>query len=352
MLDAAGAVRAGEEIDAAAVDAWLRAIVRGLEGTLEITQYSGGASNWTYRLSYANRDLVLRRPPAGTKAKSAHDMGREYKIQRALKPFYPYVPEMIGLCEDESVLGVPFYVMERVPGVILRKRIPEGISLDPATTRKLCENVVDKLIELHQVDYRTAGLESMAKGPGYARRQIEGWSDRFEKARTWNVPRFSYVRDWLKANTPDDVATCAIHNDYRFDNVILDPVDLTRVVGILDWEMATIGDPLMDLGNALAYWVEPGDDFMTGRLRRQPTHLPGMLSRRDVVARYADKTGRKVDNWVFYQVYGLFRLAVIAQQIYFRYHHKQTRNPAFKHFWIFSHYLAWRCGRIIRGEYI
>jgi aminoglycoside phosphotransferase (APT) family kinase protein len=347
MLDAPGRVRSGEEIDARAVDRWLRSVVPDLEGTPEVTQYAGGASNWTYRLAYANRDFVLRRPPAGTKAKSAHDMGREYRMQRALKPFYPCVPDMVGLCEDESVIGVPFYVMDRVAGIILRKRVPEGLLRDESTTRRLCENVVDKLIELHQVDYRAAGLDSMGKGPGYARRQIEGWSDRYEKARTWNVPRFSYVRDWLAANTPDDVATCAIHNDFRFDNVILDPNDITRVIGVLDWEMATIGDPLMDLGNALAYWVEPGDDFMTRRLRRQPTHLPGMLSRREVVEQYTEKTGRKIDNLAFYEVYGLFRLAVIAQQIYFRYHHKQTKNPAFKYFWIFAHYLAWRCRRII-----
>jgi aminoglycoside phosphotransferase (APT) family kinase protein len=352
MLDASGAVRPGEEIDARAVDRWLRSVVSDLRGEPQVTQYSGGASNWTYRLAYENRDFVLRRPPAGTKAKSAHDMGREYKMQRALKPFYPCVPSMVGLCEDESVIGVPFYVMDRVSGIILRKRLPAGLSLDEPTTRKLCVNVVDKLIELHQVDYKKAGLEAMGKGPGYARRQIEGWSDRYEKARTWNVPRFAYVRDWLKEHTPGDVATCAIHNDYRFDNVILDPSDVTRVVGVLDWEMATIGDPLMDLGNALAYWVEPGDDFMTRRLRRQPTHLPGMLSRRELAQYYGDKTGIKVDNWAFYEVYGLFRLAVIAQQIYFRYHHKQTNNPAFKNFWIFAHYLAWRCGRIIRGKSI
>ena len=211
----------------------------------------------------------------------------------------------------------------------------------------LCLAVIDKLIELHAVDYKAAGLESTSKGPGYARRQIEGWSDRYQKARTWNVPTFRYVRDWLAANTPDDVAACTIHNDWRFDNVILDSTDVTRVVGVLDWEMSTIGDPLMDLGNALAYWVEAGDDFMTRRLRRQPTHLPGMLTRREVVERYVEKTGRKVDDFRFYEVYGLFRLAVIAQQIYFRYHHKETHNPAFKNFWVFAHYLAWRCKKLI-----
>jgi aminoglycoside phosphotransferase (APT) family kinase protein len=347
MLDATGAVRKGEELDARAVDAWLRAIVPGLEGELAVTQYAGGASNWTYRLTYANRDFVLRRPPAGTKAKSAHDMGREYKIQRALKPFYPCVPAMIGLCEDPSVIGVPFYVMDRVAGVILRRRLPVGIVLSVHEARSLCLAMIDKLIELHAVDYKAAGLESMSKGPGYARRQIEGWSDRYQKARTWNVPTFRYVRDWLAANTPDDVAACTIHNDWRFDNIILDSTDVTHVVGVLDWEMATIGDPLMDLGNALAYWVEVGDDFMTRRLRRQPTHLPGMLTRREVVERYVEKTGRRVGDFRFYEVYGLFRLAVIAQQIYYRYHHRETRNPAFKNFWVFAHYLAWRCKKLI-----
>lgn len=268
-------------------------------------------------------------------------------MQKALGPFYSCVPSMVGLCEDESIMGVPFYVMDRVPGVILRRRLPEGLALDRDTARALCLNVVDKLIDLHAIDYKAAGLESIGKGPGYAKRQIQGWSERYERARTWNVPTFRYVRDWLAANVPADVAACVIHNDYRFDNVILDPRDVTRVVGVLDWEMATIGDPLMDVGNALAYWVEAGDDFVTRKLRRQPTHLPGMLSRRELVERYTDRMGFKVDNWAFYEVYGLFRLAVIAQQIYFRYHRGETQNPAFKRFWIFAHYLEWRCRRII-----
>jgi len=347
-LDASGAVRGGEELDIKAVDAWLRSKVPDLEGKPQVTQYPGGASNWTYRLSYANRDLVLRRPPYGTKAKSAHDMGREYNIQKGLKPFYAYVPNMIGLCEDASVLGVPFYVMERVPGIILRRRLPRGLTIEPKTMRIMCTSVIDKLIDLHQVDYRRAGLESIGKGPGYPRRQIEGWSDRYDRAHTWNAPSFRYVRDWLKANTPADRGTCVIHNDYRFDNVVLDPTDVSRVIGVLDWEMATIGDPLMDVGNSLAYWIEPHDDFVARKLRRQPTHLPGMLSRRELVERYCDRTGLAVDNWAFYEVYGLFRLAVIVQQIYFRYHRRQTRNPAFKNFWAFAHYLDWRCRKIVR----
>jgi aminoglycoside phosphotransferase (APT) family kinase protein len=341
-------MRAGEELNVPAVDAWLKSLVPSLEGGPEVTQYSGGASNWTYRLKYANRDLVLRRPPAGTKAKSAHDMAREYTVQRALKPVYPSVPTMVGLCQDPEVLGTDFYVMERIEGLIPRARLPEGLRLDKEQTRRLCLNVISKLVELHAVDAGAVGLSSLGKGLGYPRRQVEGWSDRYEKARTWNVPSFQYVRDWLRERTPDDVATCVIHNDWRFDNVVLDPNEPTSVVGVLDWEMATLGDPLMDLGNALAYWVHADDNFLMRATRRQPTHLPGMLRREEVVEYYLDRTKLRPASWTFYEVYGLFRLAVIAQQIYFRYHHKQTRNPAFKHFWVLVNYFDWRCRGLIR----
>jgi len=346
-LEAGGPVRAGEELDVAAVDAWLRARLPDLTGTPAVTQFKGGASNWTYRLTYENHDLILRRPPAGTKAKSAHDMTREYTVQKALHPFYPYVPAMIALCQDPSVIGADFYVMERIEGIILRSRLPPGVELDAKTTRALCLAVVDKLIELHRIDHRAAGLEPLGKGPGYPRRQIEGWSERYERARTWNVPSYQYVRDWLRANTPDDVGTSVVHNDFRFDNVVLSPGDITTVVGVLDWEMATLGDPLMDLGNTLAYWVEADDDFVRRATRRQPTHLPGMLKRREVVEYYLDRTKLVAANWAFYEVYGLFRLAVIIQQIYYRFHHGQTKNPAFRRFWILVNYLHWRCRRTI-----
>ena len=343
-------VRAGEELDAARVDAWLKALLPDLAGTPEVSQYSGGASNWTYRLRYDTHDLVLRRPPAGTKAKSAHDMGREYRIQKALKSSFPLVPEMIAFCDEPSVIGCEFYVMRRLEGLILRRNLPKDLTLTPDQTRKLCHNVIDTLIALHGVDIAAAGLLSIGKGAGYARRQIEGWCDRYRKARTWNVPRFEKVMNWLEAHIPDDVANCVVHNDFRFDNVVLDPHEPTRVIGVLDWEMATLGDPLMDLGNALAYWVQADDDFFIRSLRRQPTHLPGMLTRRQVVEYYCTKTGRNASNFKFYEVYGLFRLAVIAQQIYYRYQHGQTRNPAFRSFWLFVSYLSWRCARVIRRK--
>lgn len=345
-LDAAGAVRPGEELDAAAVDAWLKPRVPGLVGAPRVTQYSGGASNWTYRLQYESHDLVLRRPPAGTKAKSAHDMGREYRVQKALGPVFPYVPEMIAHCEDPAVLGAEFYVMRRIEGIVPRARL--GVELDAEATRRLCLNWLDTLVALHQVDVGKAGLDGLGKGAGYARRQVDGWSERYQKARTWNAPSFAGVSRWLKAHAPDDVATCVIHNDYRLDNVVLDPADPTCIVGVLDWEMATLGDPLMDLGSSLAYWIQADDDLLARSTRRQPTHLPGMLTRREIVDHYCDRMKLQPANWAFYEVYGLFRLAAIAQQIYYRYHHKQTRNPAFKRFWVLAHYLDWRCRRLIR----
>jgi aminoglycoside phosphotransferase (APT) family kinase protein len=351
LTDQGGPVRTGEALDVAAVTAWLAPYLPDLQGQPEVTQYAGGASNWTYRLRYPQHDLILRRPPAGTRAKSAHDMAREFHVQQALQPVFPRVPNMIALCQDETVLGVDFYVMERLAGLIPRARMPPGLRLDPGQARQLCLNWVDLLADLHAVDATTPGLAELGKGTGYCQRQIGGWSDRYVKARTWNVPSYAYVRAWLHEHTPADVATCVIHGDWRLDNVVLDAADPTRIIGVLDWEMATLGDPLMDLGNALAYWVQADDGYFMRTTRRQPSHLPGMLTRQEIVARYLEKTGRTVQNWQFYEVYGLFRLAVIAQQIYYRYHHGQTRNPAFKNFWIVVNYLYWRCRRVIaRGQ--
>ena len=341
-------MRAGEELDVARVDAWLKERVPGLLGTPEATQYSGGASNWTYRLRYPSHDFVLRRPPAGTKARSAHDMSREYRIQKALRPAFPCVPAMVAFCDDPAVIGCDFYVMERLEGLIPRRELPAGPEWTPGTTRTLCLRMLDTLVALHQVDPAAVGLDVMSKGPGYPRRQVEGWCDRYEKARTWNVPRCAGVMRWLKAHIPEDVRACVIHNDFRFDNLVLDASDATRVAGVLDWEMSTVGDPLMDLGCALAYWVQADDDPFIRSLRRQPTHHPGMLTRREVIEYYGAKTGLPTAGWRFYEVYGLFRLAVIAQQIYYRYHHGQTRNPAFRRYWLMVTYLAWRCRRIIR----
>ncbi len=335
LADEPSGVRAEDAFDVERVHAWLGR--EGGSGSAEVRQFRGGASNLTYLLRYPDRDLILRRAPAGTKAKSAHDMRREYTIQERLRPVFPYVPAMVGLCTDERVIGGDFYVMERVPGLILRQEPPAGLALPPDRVRALSHVVLDRLVDLHAVDPAAAGLTDLGKGPGYVRRQVTGWSDRYRKALTPDVPGFEEVMAWLDRWQPPDVASCVIHNDFRFDNVVLDPDPAawdrpTAVRGILDWELATIGDPLMDLGGALAYWVQADDAGEFGLTRRQPTHLPGMPTRAEVVAYYCRRTGRSADNWPFYEVFGLFRLAVIAQQIHYRYYHGQTTNPAFQHF--------------------
>ncbi|MEQ6204712.1 phosphotransferase family protein [Sulfitobacter sp. HNIBRBA2951] len=347
-IDQAGAIRDGEDLNMAQLHPWLQTALPHLQGHPVVTQYSGGASNWTYRLHYGNDDLILRRPPTGTKAKGAHDMGREYRLQKALRPVFPLVPKMHAFCDDPAIIGDEFYVMERLNGVIPRKNLPRDVALSPEEVRRLCTNVLDTLIALHKVDHRAAGLDTLAAGAGYTKRQIAGWSKRYRDARTWNVPRGEGIMRWLAANLPDKERLCLTHNDFRFDNVVLDPIDPTRVIGVLDWELATIGDPLMDLGNTLAYWVEAGDDRLARATRRQPTTLPGMMTRQEVIAYYCNAMGGKPESFTFYEVYGLFRLSVIVQQIYARYHKGQTKNPEYKRFWIFVHYLHHRCRKLIR----
>ena len=253
---------------------------------------------------------------------------------------------MVAVCTDPGVLGWEFDVMEKVEGTILRRTPPAGMELAPEQGHELGLRACDALLELHGVDVEAAGLTDLGRGRGYVGRQVAGWSERYRRARTENVPDFAAVMRWLDANQPPDAATSLIHNDFRLDNLVLD--DDLRVVGVLDWEMATLGDPLMDLGGALAYWVQADDDDMYRVSKRQPTDLPGMPTRAEVVAHYAERTGLPVDDWTFYEVFGLFRLAGIAQQIYYRCHHGQTTNPAFKDFWFFVSYLETRC-RAIAG---
>lgn len=341
-------LRKGEELDLERLNPWLQQRIAGLSGTPEVIQYSGGASNWTYCLTYPERAVVLRRGPAGTKAKGAHDMGREYRLQSSLKPVFRYVPEVLAHCEDESVIGAEFYVMEKIEGFIPRKDLPADKQLDEAQARALCTNMLDCLIELHQVDYRAAGLDHIAKGEGYIQRQVDGWIKRYEDARTWNVPNGRSVAAWLKSNRPEQETICLTHNDFRLDNMVLDSAQPTTIVGVLDWELATLGDPLMDLGNTLVYWVEASDDFVVQWTRKQPSNLPGMLSRREIIAYYAKRTGIEIKDFTFYEVFASYRMAGIAQQIYYRYHHKQSRNPAFKNLWFMVNYLHHRCRKLIR----
>ncbi len=350
LIDTPRDVREEDKLDEQLIADFVRQHCPDAKGALTIKQFRGGASNLTYQLDFENASFILRTSPKGTKAKGAHDMGREYNIMQKLKPVYPYVPDMIAFCKDEALIGREFYIMQKLTGIIPRANLPKELALSKEEVRQLCLNVIDKLIELHSVDIHKTGLNELGKGTGYCKRQIDGWTERYKKAKTWNVPSFNYVMDWLKANLPTEERSCLIHNDFRFDNVVLNPENPMQVIGVLDWEMATIGDPLMDLGNSLAYWVQADDDFIARQTRRQPTHLPGMLSRKEVVAYYCSKMNFKPEHFTFYEVYGIFRLAVIMQQIYYRYHHKQTTNPAFKSFWFLVNYMNWRCKRIIKSS--
>lgn len=347
----AAAVRSEDAFDVNSMAAWLRAATDDeLTGIPEVHQFSGGASNLTYLLHYPHRDLILRRPPNGHRAEGAHDMAREYRVQAALEPVFDYAPAPVALCEDPAIIGTPFYLMERLDGVIPRKDLPSDLNLTPAQVNRLCVNVLDVLVDLHTIDPDSAGLLWMSKGPGYVARQVSGWSKRYRQAKTWNVGSFESVMSWLTDNQPPDRGAVVIHNDFRFDNIVLDRTTPTEPIGLLDWEMATIGDPLMDLGSALAYWVQADDSATFKFFRRQPTHTQGMLTRREVVEYYCGRTGIGLTEreWAFYEVFGLFRLAVICQQIYYRYHHKQTTNPAFRFFGVAVVLLERRCRSIIR----
>lgn len=350
----ARAVRDEDAFDVAAVATWLRdhaapELRDELAHQPEVRQFAGGASNLTYLLRYPTQDLILRRPPAGAKAKSAHDMGREFTIQAALKPVFALVPTMVGYCEDPAVIGSEFYVMEKVEGTILRRDLPWP--MPPQEVSQLCSNAFDVLVALHQVDVAAAALAGLGRGEGYVARQVAGWTDRFTRARTDDTGDWSDLTGWLDAHQPADVGACLIHNDFRFDNLVLAHDDPLRVVGVLDWEMATVGDPLMDLGGALAYWVQADDDEHFRGFRRQPTDAPGMWTRAEIVERYCDRMGLAMtpERWLFYEVFGLFRLAVIAQQIWYRYVQGQTHNEAYAVFGPAVGYLQSRCRRLVRG---
>ncbi|MCX6396912.1 MAG: phosphotransferase family protein [Propionibacteriales bacterium] len=351
-IEGASSVREEDSFDLDAVRTWLAGHGVDLVGDVEIQQFGGGASNLTYSLRTADQDLILRRPPRGKKAAGAHDMGREFRIQSALKGPFGLVPDMVAFCDDESVIGSEFYVMQRLDGIIPRRDLPAELDLDETSARALNRTFIDTLIKLHRVDTAIPEIAAMGKGSGYVERQITGWSGRYRNAITEDAPAFTAVMDWLVERMPADVANCVIHNDYRFDNVILSREDPSRIIGVLDWEMATLGDPLMDLGGTLAYWVTPDDDEGFQLVRRQPSNLPGMFDRREFVAYYCEQMGYSVteEEWKFYEVYGLFRFAVIAQQIYYRYFHGQTTNEMYAMFGQAVHYYEDRCLRVIAGE--
>jgi aminoglycoside phosphotransferase (APT) family kinase protein len=275
---------------------------------------------------------VLRRAPPGVKIKSAHDMGREYRILSHLANVWEKTPRPLAQCDDESLIGSAFYVMERVRGVILRQRVPSGLTLDAETMRRVSESVIDTLAEIHAIDFRAAGLGDLGKPEGYVTRQMSGWTERYRKAQTDDVPSFEELGAWLSSHAPrienETAHASLVHNDFKYDNVVLDP-DLRGVVSVLDWEMATVGDPLMDLGTTLGYWIDPDDPPVFQVMVFGPTNLPGNLRRAQIAQRYAEKSGRDLEGILFYYAFSLYKLAVVAQQLYKRYKDGLTKEERY-----------------------
>lgn len=298
---------------------------------LEVRQFPHGHSNWTYLLRNASHAWVLRRPPAGQLAPSAHDMGREYRVLLPLSQVFPSAPRPLHFCEDPSILGAPFYLMEYRQGRIYRGQDLHASQLHPSELKALCTSLIHQLATLHQLDLARSKLDHLGKPQGYTQRQIEGWIQRFTQAEWEPLHDLRFVAQWLRDHLPTQTPTTFVHNDYKFDNILFDPQG-SSILAILDWEMATLGNPWMDLGTTLAYWTEPGEEDLLGPSISGPTSLPGALRREELVALYEQFSHQSVVHWEYYWLFGLFKVATIIAQIYARYLHKSTLDPRFASF--------------------
>ncbi len=325
-IDQPADTRRGEEIDLEKLNAFLEQQA-SIGRVVAQKQFPGGYSNLTYLLSSGQGDYILRRPPYGASIKSAHDMGREFKVLSLLRQHYSKVPNPILYCEDANVIGAPFYIMERLKGIILRPSLIKEMNFSPDEMRELSESLVDNLVVLHAIDIRSTGLDQLGKPEGYISRQVHGWTKRYLDGQTEVIPAMDELAIWLGTHQPADGSPTLLHNDYKYDNIVFSPDHLPEIVGVLDWEMCTVGDSWMDLGAALAYWAEAGDGDLAKVFN--VSWLPGNLTRREVVDRYVEKSGRYVSSPVFYYVFGLFKNAVIAQQIYARWKQGHSKDPRF-----------------------
>lgn len=336
-------IRPGEELNAEKIGEFLREKLNVKSDEIEISQFPSGSSNLTYCVKIGAEEYVLRRPPFGNQVKSAHDMSREFNVLSKLAGVYKPAPKPLVYCADEAVTGSEFYLMERRHGLIIRGKLSEpsaaadGLTLNNSQDlrRKVVESFIENLVDLHLLDYKKTGLETLGKPEGYAIRQTQGWTKRYFNAKTDEHFELESAIEWLNKNIPASDGASLIHNDYKFDNVMLDPNDLTKIIAVLDWEMTTIGEPLMDLGSSLAYWMqkENGDEMLS--MPFNPRVLMENISRRELVEIYEEKSGKQVSDIVFYYVFGTFKLAAIAQQIYFRYKKgftKDARFATFNHF--------------------
>jgi len=329
LLDHPTKVRHGEELDLSRLAPFLRGHFPGELGPLTLQQFPSGHSHLTYLLQFGRKELVLRRPPFGSRVKSAHDMSREFRVLSKLHSVYAPAPKVLLFSDDLSILGVPFYLMEPIHGVIIRREPPPGCDFSPEKARRLSESFIENLALLHNLDYAGAGLADLGKPQGYLERQVRGWIERYHASKTHDHPEVEMICLWMQQHLPSAGGASLIHNDYKYDNVVLDPVDITKIIGVLDWEMCTIGDPLSDLGTTLAYWVDPQDPDELQKIRWCPSTQAGSLTRAQLVDRYARATGRGVSDVAFYLAFARFKVAVIVQQIYFRYHLGVTTDARF-----------------------
>ena len=327
MIDQPKNIRKGEELDIAKLSAYLTENLEGFSGELELSQFPSGFSNLTYLLKSGDKEFVLRRPPFGANIKGGHDMHREYRVLSALQGFYEKAPKPVIYTDDESVMGAEFYMMERVRGVILRGRPPKDLPLSPELMRSISEACVDHLADLHLMDLDKAGLSDFGKPEGYTERQVTGWIRRYYNAETDKLPHMDQVAEWMQKNIPEQRYVSFIHNDYKYDNLVLNPEQLDEIIAVLDWEMSTVGNPLMDLGTSLAYWAQADDSDALKPFSL--TWLPGNLNRAGFVDFYEEKTGFDLSDKVYYYVFGAFKIGVIIQQIYARYKKGLTQDPRF-----------------------
>lgn len=323
-------VRKGEELKEDTLKQFLfeNTIIRNINSPLNVVQFPGGYSNLTYAINVENKDYVLRRPPFGA-IKRGHDMGREYKVLSKLHPIFNKAPRTYLYTENDEIIGAPFYMVEKVDGTIIRPHNVKQLNISAGNFKIIAEAWLDTFVELHEVDYKSVGLEDLGKPEGYVERQVLNWGKQYVKAATDDIPQAEKVMKWLEENQPQEYNSTLIHNDFKYDNIVYDKNDWSKVVAVLDWEMCTLGDPLMDLGTSLSYWFTADDpDFLTVGLP-MTTSEPGNPGRMDLVEEYEKKSGRKVDHLVFYYAYGLFKIAVIVQQIYFRYQKGYTQDERF-----------------------
>ena len=321
-------VRAGEELNGGVLADYLKDKLPGAE-RLTIEQFPGGHSNLTYLLQTPAGEYVLRRGPLGPVAPKAHDMAREYKVLKAVHPVFPPAPEVFLVCEDTSIIGAVFFVMERRRGIVVRDCIPPDLASFPGYPARVSEGFVDCLVQLHAVDIEKHGLVSLGKAEGFLERQVRGWFERWKGSKTEEIPLMDRLIRWLTDQLPVSPAPTLVHNDFKLDNVMLKSSDPGWIEAVLDWEMATVGDPLVDLGLILCYWSQPSDP---GGTKASITSQPGWFTREQLLARYADKTGRDLSLINYYEVFALFKLAVVLQQIYVRFHRGQTQDERFRHF--------------------